>query len=643
MLFTLELPRVYPTGLETRGCVEDPRVTRMGFRPDPNTGPGTGRPEGTRGCTHVHPYTVIINLDGPQAANMWSDVVAPRGDSADLKFGVTARIDHGRMFALGIEETKIRGMNFMKYAPEVNPVQVGSVSWSVYDPGSGDGWRVQRMSYYRDMDGTPMGSQSGISFKSNNAWQSYRRYSADPKPTDEAAQGDLACISRTTWKMYNGEAWGMVGEGQPHPKFGQARVGPECKWQSRRTVAAKAKRKRDGKEKEQGSTSGSQPPARHEPIPEVGVLKENAFLVPLRDRWSAPPLCYYTMVSEYSISVLNLLAHWASPLAQAPTFPLPDYHQAPHRSLVFEDLHTLGEDLINYHDLCAGDNTPMEPVSSVVDMLMKSSLSQPWQPGQKVIALGNVAATDAGILCCKLDWAAVVHRLGEGFAFGTQTWMYTDEELAKVFPPPPKATKGARQTEYLKKRGAEVWVTSLYTPPGWFTDMHIDSAGLAQAMVHVEGKKLWLLWPATRRNLDWWGLQHPAPLQGHGRRLGEALKALEGLEVLHITEQRAFILPPFCIHAVIAFECSTHVASSFAHSAHWNAARVGLDFCKQLVSNPEYPASTKMSLVERVISEAPIWEKAMGAMSEAAAYLAEWLADTKVIYEMLKHRDISSA
>jgi hypothetical protein len=59
--FMLEIPRVYPTGLGTRGCVEDPRITRTGFRPDPYTdtvfaGPGTGRPKGTRGYTRVHPY-----------------------------------------------------------------------------------------------------------------------------------------------------------------------------------------------------------------------------------------------------------------------------------------------------------------------------------------------------------------------------------------------------------------------------------------------------------------------------------------------------------------------------------------------------------------------------------------------------------
>ncbi|KAJ6537553.1 hypothetical protein DFH09DRAFT_1088994 [Mycena vulgaris] len=35
MFSMLGILRVYPTGLGTRGCIEDPRVTRTGFRPDP--------------------------------------------------------------------------------------------------------------------------------------------------------------------------------------------------------------------------------------------------------------------------------------------------------------------------------------------------------------------------------------------------------------------------------------------------------------------------------------------------------------------------------------------------------------------------------------------------------------------------------
>jgi hypothetical protein len=71
----LEISRAYPTGLETRECIEDPRVTRTGFRPDPYTGtvfagPGTGAPEGTR----VHPSRTIgfreDNIEGAKEEKM---------------------------------------------------------------------------------------------------------------------------------------------------------------------------------------------------------------------------------------------------------------------------------------------------------------------------------------------------------------------------------------------------------------------------------------------------------------------------------------------------------------------------------------------------------------------------------------------
>ncbi|KAJ7816553.1 hypothetical protein B0H13DRAFT_2136618 [Mycena leptocephala] len=211
----------------------------------------------------------------------------------------------------------------------------------------------------------------------------------------------------------------------------------------------------------------------------------------------------------------------------------------------------MDQDLINYHDLCAQDSTPMDTVSSVLDMLLKSYLTQPWRTGQRIVSMSNIAATDRGILRCRLDWTAMVGELGAEFAFGDYHWQYTPEELGKVFPPtPPKACRRSakpdhERTQYLERRGKEPWTASVRTPPGWFSDMHVDFAGLAQAIVHCDGEKLWLFWPATAKNLDWWGMQHPQPWIGHPSRLLEALDAMEGLEVMHVTDACAFIVPPF--------------------------------------------------------------------------------------------------
>ncbi|KAK7034941.1 hypothetical protein R3P38DRAFT_2912079 [Favolaschia claudopus] len=374
------------------------------------------------------------------------------------------------------------------------------------------------------------------------------------------------------------------------------------------------------------------------------IAPENAFLLPMVARWLEPPLSYYTMVSSKAVAVLERLARWPSPLPRHEQFPLPPSVQTPTGSFVIDDLLALGQDLINYHDLCAQDSTPMDTVASVMDLLLKSYLTQPWRTGHRVVSMSNIAATDRGMLRCRLGWEFVMGRLGSRFVFGDYHWQYTLEELDKVFPAPPATLPkfDRARKEYLDRRGREPWAASVRTPPGWFSDMHTDFAGLAQAIVHFEGEKLWLLWPATAKNLKWWGLQHPQPWIGHPSRLLEALDSLEGLEIMHVSDPCAFIVPPFCIHAVIAFAGSSHTCVSFAHAAHWATAQAGLEFCKGLVRNPMYPANSAVELVEKVEHEAPLWEKVMGKKSQASAYLAAWKRDTAAIYLRHKNRNVSS-
>ncbi|KAJ7859249.1 hypothetical protein B0H13DRAFT_2028719 [Mycena leptocephala] len=235
----------------------------------------------------------------------------------------------------------------------------------------------------------------------------------------------------------------------------------------------------------------------------------------------------------------------------------------------------MDQDLINYHDLCAQDSTPMDTVSSVLDMLFKSYLVQPWRTGRRIVSMSNIAATDRGMLRCRLDWTAVVGGLGVGYAFGDYHWQYTPEELGKVFPPTPpqagqRSTKSDRErAQYLERRGKEPWTASVRTPPGWFSDMHVDFAGLAQAIVHCDGEKLWLFWPATAKNLDWWGMQHPQPWIGHPSRLLEALDALEGLEVMHVTDPCTFIVP------LSAFTPSSRSRARRTHASLSRMPRIG--------------------------------------------------------------------
>ncbi|KAJ7667994.1 hypothetical protein B0H14DRAFT_2658112 [Mycena olivaceomarginata] len=303
-------------------------------------------------------------------------------------------------------------------------------------------------------------------------------------------------------------------------------------------------------------------------------------------------------------SITAALAHHATSI-------VPNYEEFPASSFVIEDLLAMDRHLIHYQELCAQDSTPTDTVSAVLDMLFKSYLMQPWCTGKRIISTSKIVATKKGMLRCRLDWPAIVQQLGAEFAFGDYRWQHTPEELGKIFPPTsPKSVKSAHErAQYLDRRGKEPWVASVRTPPSWLSDTHIDFSSVAQAIVHCDGEKLWL--PRIR----------------HSSRLEESLDALEGLEVMHVTEPCAFIVSPFCLHAVITFAGSTHTCVSFAHAAHWPVAREGLEFCKALVRNPMYPASSAVELVEKLVHETSIWEQAIGPDSVAAAYLAAWRVD----------------
>ncbi|KAJ7846995.1 hypothetical protein B0H14DRAFT_3454056 [Mycena olivaceomarginata] len=284
--------------------------------------------------------------------------------------------------------------------------------------------------------------------------------------------------------------------------------------------------------------------------------------------------------------------------------------------------------LIHYQELGAQDGTRTDTVSTVLEMLFTSHLMQPWCAGQKIISISEIVATDKGMLRCRLDWPAIVQQLGAGFAFEDYRCQHTPEELDKIFPPTsPKSSKSAsvhERAQYLDHRGKEPpCVASVRSPPGWFGDTQTDFSSLAQAIVHCDGEKLCLFWPGTSQNLDWWGL----PLMRHTSRLEEALGALEGLEVMHITEPCTFIVPPFCIHAVITFAGSTHTCVSFAHAAHWPMAKEGLEFCKRLLRNPIYSTCSAVELVRKFVHEASVWQQAIEPDSAGTAYLAAWLGD----------------
>lgn len=124
--------------------------------------------------------------------------------------------------------------------------------------------------------------------------------------------------------------------------------------------------------------------------------------------------------------------------------------------------------------------------------------------------------------------------------------------------------------------GGFAWETAL-TPPGSITHTHADFFGSGQYMVHIEGKKLWLLWPPTDHNL-----KQMVPLENKPTKPSATLHAiqkLEGLQLLYVEKPlHTFIIPPNYYHACLSLATSAHAGIRYwSYSTFKEAARI-IDF-----------------------------------------------------------------
>lgn len=99
------------------------------------------------------------------------------------------------------------------------------------------------------------------------------------------------------------------------------------------------------------------------------------------------------------------------------------------------------------------------------------------------------------------------------------------------------------------------WSSSLCSV-GSLTDVHLDRHGSARLIVNIQSDQLWLLWPATRYNLDWWNAHRTRVTVGNITL--DAVGGLEGMEVLHLKGQQALIIPPYSLRAVFTFDVSAY-------------------------------------------------------------------------------------
>jgi hypothetical protein len=222
---------------------------------------------------------------------------------------------------------------------------------------------------------------------------------------------------------------------------------------------------------------------------------------------------------------------------------------APNRGIVRPTISLLMEDIKATDDFNAVDfitRLPEEGVSMADFMYsMYATLStRPWSLGTRLYGLLDIPAMANGIGACEIN----------AHPFDTDPSCITENG----------------------------WTTT-WTPPGGITHPHMDFYGPAQYMVHFHGEKLWLLWPPTPKNLEWYSHHHR---QVSSESL--TIQAIQDLEDLHIhyfdgSSEDAFLVSPNYIHAVMSISDSAHCGTRVWRMSDFDTAeriiKWGIQWC----------------------------------------------------------------
>ncbi|EEB88746.1 hypothetical protein MPER_13247 [Moniliophthora perniciosa FA553] len=104
------------------------------------------------------------------------------------------------------------------------------------------------------------------------------------------------------------------------------------------------------------------------------------------------------------------------------------------------------------------------------------------------------------------------------------------------------------------------YYSTTFTQPGQLTYPHVDYYGGSQIVVHLSGKKLWLIWYPTGENLAelWKSHLEDNVRVEYEQDLVAWICRLKGAIALYVDKPVMFRLPAFAIHAVISFTTSAH-------------------------------------------------------------------------------------
>lgn len=138
-------------------------------------------------------------------------------------------------------------------------------------------------------------------------------------------------------------------------------------------------------------------------------------------------------------------------------------------------------------------------------------------------------------------------------------------------------------------------VSSAITPSGAFTAPHADYLGAHVPIYHIQGVKLWLLWPGTPSNIRYMSAWVAGRTPAFGSKFTiQCIKKLEGLITWIATDTGAIVLPPFTYHAVLTIGTGIHSGGPVYSYGHALSAFQALEIIVKEAQSTHKPSEYQM-------------------------------------------------
>lgn len=310
-----------------------------------------------------------------------------------------------------------------------------------------------------------------------------------------------------------------------------------------------------------------------------GVLDENRWLMELYGLWNSFPINTIPLVQSTGASILRKLVQDRRTFLKRPpdeaTLILIEHSEngiSPSLSNIIFDL--VASSNPNTYDFFNQYGDPEAKYPEIISSMFQALKGAPWNGTRRLYGALDIESTDGGLDSCRV----------------------------KAHP------YCSRASSLVNGR----W-TSTLTPPGAISHTHMDYYGSLQYFIHIEGRKLWLLWPSTPHNLTRFASHHKQ--RAAENRTMDCIHELEGLQLLYLEEGNTiFALKPNTLHACMSFDQCAHTAmlvwdyELFDHS--FAMMEWGLTWLKSgaLSDQPRVALEEELGTLQHEVSQ---WERLM--------------------------------